>query len=118
MNGLFHLRCLVANQNELAKVAEVTVEQERAIVLLGSGKTVTAAAEETGVGRRTLHRWMREDPVFIAALNAWRRELRDSTRSQLLGVAPEAVEAVREQVRRGDGRLGLRLLKELKMLEP
>jgi hypothetical protein len=94
----------------------VTVEQEKAIVLMGSGKSVTEAAAEAGVGRRTLYRWLKEDPKFIAAWNAWRREIGQSARARLLGVAAEAVEAVREAVRKGDGRLALALLKGMGMV--
>jgi hypothetical protein len=60
----------------------------------------------------------KEDARFIAAWNAWRREQGMATRARLLGVAGEAAEAVREAVRRGDGRLALTLLKEMKLLTP
>jgi hypothetical protein len=96
--------------------AEITVDQEKAIVLMGSGKSVSEAARETGVGRATLYRWLRDDPAFIAAWNAWRREQGLATRARLLGVAAEAAESVREAVRK-DGRLALTLLKEMGLVK-
>ena len=53
----------------------ISAEQEQAIGLLGAGKSVAEAAEVMGVSRGTVHRWLREDAEFVAAYNAWRREV-------------------------------------------
>lgn len=94
----------------------VTPEQERAIALMVTGKTVKDTALEIGVNRATLFRWMRHDPAFVAAWNAWRREQHQAVRAQLLGLSGEAVAAVRAALGRGDGRIGLALLKGMGML--
>src|SRR5437899_2928013 len=49
--------------------------QQRAIARLTSGSTVAGAAEAAGVGRTTLYRWLKEDAAFIAAYNAWQRDV-------------------------------------------
>ena len=53
----------------------VSAKQARAIDQLVTGATVTEAAKAAGVGRSTLHRWLREDWNFQAAHNAARRDL-------------------------------------------
>jgi transposase-like protein len=53
-------------------------KQLQAIDALLLGKTITASAEETGVDQSTLHRWLREDYRFQAALNQRIRDLSES----------------------------------------
>lgn len=43
--------------------------QHQAMLALLSGSTVTSAAQYAEVGRATLHRWLADDPAFIAAYN-------------------------------------------------
>jgi hypothetical protein len=53
--------------------------------LLVFGMTVTDVARQLGVNRGTVHRW-RNDPIFVAQLEARRSELADSMLDlQLLG---------------------------------
>ena len=94
----------------------ITPQQERAIGLMASGKTATDAAAGVGVSRATLYRWMRDDPAFVAAWNAWQGDQRQATRAQLLGLSGEAVAAVRGAMQKGDGRLGLAMLKAMGLL--
>ena len=57
--------------------------------------------------------------MFISGTrSAWRREIAQSARARLLGVAGDAVESVRESVKKGDGRLALALLKGMGMVSP
>lgn len=51
-----------------------TAKQERLIAALLAKPTTGAALEAAGVSETTLRRW-RADPVFVAALDAARREL-------------------------------------------
>jgi hypothetical protein len=41
-----------------------------------TGASITGAAETTGIDRTTIHRWLKEDLEFQAALNTARREMR------------------------------------------
>ena len=95
----------------------ISAEQERALGLLTIGKTATEAAAGTGISRSTLYRWMRDDPAFVAAWNAWQLDQRQATQVQLLGMAADAVAAVRTALQRGDGRLALNLLKGMGLLD-
>jgi hypothetical protein len=70
--------------------------QTKAMAALLSGKSVTAAAEAAGVGRETLHRWLREDPAFQAAVGSGKAELLDAARAELRAMASEAVGTLRD----------------------
>jgi DNA-binding CsgD family transcriptional regulator len=106
----------VATAVATGAVAEITPEQERALALMSNGKTAKEAAAGAGVSRATLYRWLRDDPAFVAAWNAWQRDQRQATRAQLLGMTGEAVDAVRAAVQKGDGRLALAMLKAMGLL--
>ena len=69
--------------------------QALAIEALVSGSTVTAAAEQAGVSRATLHRWLASDHVFLAALNDRKTEVLAEVRGQLRSMATEAVAVYR-----------------------
>lgn len=48
----------------------MTKAKERALVALMTTRTMREAAEAAGVGYRTLRRWTREDPEFMAEYRA------------------------------------------------
>jgi hypothetical protein len=52
----------------------LSLSQEKAIVALLHHPTITKAAEDAGVGERTLHRWLDEDQAFASAFRRARRE--------------------------------------------
>ncbi|RMH31059.1 MAG: hypothetical protein D6692_00860 [Planctomycetota bacterium] len=52
---------------------ELTSTQERAIVAMLSEPSIAAAAKKVGIGERTLHRWLREEP-FAGEYRRARRE--------------------------------------------
>lgn len=52
----------------------LSAAQHRALAALLHENTIARAAEAAEVGERTLHRWLREDPSFVAAYRAARRE--------------------------------------------
>lgn len=95
------------------RVAGLSVPQQAALDALSHGLTIKDAARAAAVNRVTVGRWLRADPRFRAAYNAWRQELIDSTRSRLLRTAELAAAAVHKQIAKGDGRLALALLDRL-----
>jgi hypothetical protein len=97
---------------------ELTDVQLAALGGLAEGKTIRATAQEIGVSRDTISRWIRCDVAFRAAYNHWRQELIDSTRGRLLRTAESAAVALHKAIIRGDGRLALSLLKHLGLVEP
>ncbi len=60
---------------EKKQTDELTGSQMKAITELIAGSTVAAAAEASGVDRRSIYRWLRDDHEFIAALNLGRSEV-------------------------------------------
>jgi leucyl aminopeptidase (aminopeptidase T) len=55
----------------------LTPQQENAIVGLINETSVAAAARASGVGQRTLHKWINDDDRFMAAYRAARRHAFD-----------------------------------------
>ena len=72
-----------------------SVPQERVLVALLGGASVTSAAKAGNVDRATVHRWLAEDPAFIAAYNSYRMEMVDAVRQEIRFLASEAVKALR-----------------------
>lgn len=100
---------------ECSDLSPAQVAYLRALI---SGKTITAAAEEAGVGRKTVYRWQ-SNPRFAAVLNAWRNQAMESARTQLLGLTDEAIETLSIALRKNrDVRVALALLKGVGGLSP
>ena len=59
----------------MANRTKMTDERvERFLSILSQGSSVTAAAEQSGIGRRTVYDWKANDPEFAAAFeDAWQR---------------------------------------------
>ena len=66
-----------------------------AIESLVAGSTVTAAADQAGVSRATLHRWLASDHVFIAAFNDRKAEVLAEVQGDLRSLAGSAVAVYR-----------------------
>jgi len=89
-----------------------------AIQVLLSGCTVSAAADEVGVDRSTIHRWLSEDCEFLAALNGARTDLRESCLARLLALANTAIDGLESALKNGDGRLALAFLNQMGLVRP
>ena len=72
----------------------LTATQEKALLLLASGETVTATGEAVGVSRQTVSEWANRDPEFIAALNSVRQEVLDAGADRLRNMEGAALDAV------------------------
>ncbi|MCC5823392.1 MAG: hypothetical protein LAT64_02550 [Phycisphaerales bacterium] len=59
---------------DAASGRELTRPQEAAILALLSEPSIAAAAEKAQVSERTLHRWLKEEPHFLAEYRRARRE--------------------------------------------
>ena len=73
---------------------ELNTKQLQAAVLLSSGATITATAEQTGITRVTLHQWLKTDDSFIAHLNSLKQALIDSGRAGLQASVALAIETI------------------------
>lgn len=70
-------------------------DRAAAAVSLGRGATVSEAARIADVDRTTVHRWLKDDPAFIAAVNREKHDLAEELRQQRRELAGEAVQALR-----------------------
>jgi HEAT repeat protein len=75
-------------------MAELTQRQERAIAALLTEPNITAAAKQSGVGDRTLRRWL-SDAQFRRAYREASRRVLDDACARLRALTSEAVETLR-----------------------
>jgi hypothetical protein len=99
------------NQVTSAEAAELalTTPQQLAMISLRTSPSRMKAAAAAQVTRQTLWNWMRKDPAFQAAYNAWQQDLIDTARGELLAGTREAVQTVLRAARK-DPRYAWRLL--------
>jgi hypothetical protein len=79
-----------------AGLPALPVPQERAIAALLTGAGVTAAAAKAGVARQTVHRWLSDDPIFIASYNLARREMADAVNQSLRRLSVQSVRVLKQ----------------------
>ena len=68
--------------------------REAAALALASGRTIKAAAKETKVGERTLHRWLKTDPSFRQRVTDYRDEFVSQTVGRLSALSVKATDTV------------------------
>jgi hypothetical protein len=73
-------------------------QQETAVDLLASGKTVTDTATAVEVTRQTVSEWLNHHPGFQAALNRRRQELWVGMTDALRNLLPQAVEVLKSEL--------------------
>jgi hypothetical protein len=76
----------------------LTPQQETAVDLLVSGKTVTDTAAAVEVTRQTVSEWLNHHPGFQAALNRRRQELWVGMTDTLRGLLPKALEVLKSEL--------------------
>jgi len=87
-------------------------EQQRALGLLTEGIPIRDVGQQLGIHRGTIYRWLKADPYFRAAYNAWQLEQQESCRAALVKAAEKAVRRVIEAMT-VDQNLAWRVIKEL-----
>ena len=103
-------------RNATPIVENLSPSQEKALAVLLAGKTVTDAAAAAEVDRTTVHRWLKDDFGFQAALNRNRRELREAMQARLMGLAEKAAECVERSIEGFNSKTALALLKGMGFL--
>ena len=76
----------------------LTPQQETAVDLLVSGKTITDTATAVEVTRQTVSEWLNHHPGFQAALNSRRQELWIGMTNTLRGLLPKALEGLKSEL--------------------
>jgi hypothetical protein len=87
-------------------------EQQRALGLVTQGISIREAGQQLGMHRGTIYRWLKTDPHFRAAYNAWQLEQQESCRAALMKAAEKAVVRVVEALS-NDQKLAWQVIKEL-----
>ena len=95
----------------------LSLQQDHALAGLLSGLSVTDAAKVAGVSRGTVHRWLKEDFAFQAALNQGQHELRNALQTRLSNLAEKAVSCVEKAIEEGDSKTAMALLRGLGLLK-
>jgi AcrR family transcriptional regulator len=90
----------------------LTADQQKALALLTEGTSIRQAAAALKVNRGTVYRWLKCDPFFRAAYNAWQMEHRESCRAVLMKCAEKAVARIAQRVE-FDENLALKVAREL-----
>jgi hypothetical protein len=91
--------------------------QQMAIQLMTSGHTLVASATAAGVNRTTLYRWLKRDPAFVAAFNAWQKDVLDTARGRILALSGLAVTTVARAMSGGDADIAVKILKSIGALD-
>jgi len=78
----------------MARNMALTPRQRRAVQALLEEKTIQDAATASQVPRRTLHRWLAEDPVFLAHLRQQEAALDDQAARRLLDAQQPALDVL------------------------
>ena len=73
-------------------------QQETAVDLLASGKTLTDTAKALEVTRQTVSEWFNHHPGFQAALNSRRQELWAGMTDRLRGLLPKALDVLEREL--------------------
>ena len=77
-----------------------------------AGRTITDAATAVGVSRTTVHRWLKDDYLFRAEVNAARHALRQTSLARLDALCERSIEVLRGALdQSGDTRIALEVLK-------
>src|SRR5690348_1426050 len=72
--------------------AQLNEDQQSVLAALRDNKTMSQAAESAGLHRTTPYTWLKSDPFFIAAYNAWKAEQHASNDHRLTIMEDAAVE--------------------------
>jgi hypothetical protein len=94
----------------------LSTPQQMALRALAEGKTHVEAAAQAGVSRTTLWNWLKTQPNFVAAYEAWQQELHETARARLLKATDDAAAVVTKAILLGDARIALRVLTDLGIL--
>jgi hypothetical protein len=84
---------------------------------LAAGSGVAEAARAAEVDRHTVYRWMRNDPRFAAALNAWRGQAVKSAQHRLAGLLDAAADSVHRAIHLGHFNIAMEVLRRMGAME-
>lgn len=74
--------------------SEITPKQSQVAILLASGQSITATAEQANTTRNTIYSWLKSDDVFIAYLNGLKLEIQEAARCAIQSKAALAIDTI------------------------
>ena len=92
-------------------MALTDTQRDAAALAIARGLHVKAAAQETGVGLRTLHRWLAEDRAFQQRVGELREGLFDQALGRLSDLAGQAAETLGDLLHSKDEKLRLQAVR-------
>ena len=88
-------------------VTGLTPQQEKACIMLASGESYTAVAEQLDINRGTLYKWQ-SLPTFECYYNLQCKDYQDGVKNGLLGLHRRAIETITELMINGNESTRLR----------
>ncbi|MBX3276438.1 MAG: helix-turn-helix domain-containing protein [Acidobacteria bacterium] len=85
------------------KADKLNGPQLKAVDMLATGATITAAAGAVGVSRQTVSEWVNRDAEFRATLNRRRAELWTEQSDRLRSLIPKALDRLEAALENGTG---------------
>ncbi len=82
-------------------VSALSPQQELALDLFATGKTVTQVAEALGVSRQTVSKWLNQDLEFRRALEDRRLELWENAKLSVFARLQKALDVLDEALENG-----------------
>ena len=99
-----------ADANDAASTLDAT--QIAVLEALVGGCSITDAADGAGVSRTTVHRWLKDDYLFRAEINAARDGLRQTSLARLDALCERSIEVLKGALdQTSDTRIALEVLK-------
>lgn len=92
-------------------------DKESVATLIAYGSSYMEAARAIGATKMTVIRWMRE-PSFQARIERMQGDMRKVSSLRSQGLTELCWDTIRRQIKKGDGRLALEVLKAAGMTEP
>lgn len=84
---------VIKNTHDFVEPA-LSIEQQRAVLLVMTGATDAVVAEQVGVSRSTINKWRHTSPAFRLALENARKQEFERMRDRLRGLAEKAVAVI------------------------
>ena len=78
-----------------AEEEKLTSQQQKALELLGTGKTITEVASSLDLNRTTIWRWTKK-PEFQASMNTLIAEAREEVQQSLIALQEKAIETLKD----------------------
>jgi hypothetical protein len=102
-----------SQSDTVRQIVMLSEQQEQVLEWLIGGGSISEAAEFAGITRRTISRWLHEDPDFRAVYDAWKAEANQLLEGRLIAAGEAAMDNILGAVRNRDVRASQFVIKAL-----